>query len=347
MFDVITIGTATRDVFLRSPLFTNIKDPKHFKKMGIISGEATCFALGSKIGIEEPVAEIGGAAVNAAITFSKQGFKTAALFKIGDDETGKSIIQKLKTEKIANLGVVDKKIKTAYSAILLSPDGERTILTYRGASEAIKEKEIPFHKLKSKWAYISPSQMNFNLVKKIIDRFHKQKTFIALNPSSLMIKIGVKKLFPVLKKIKVLILNREEASYLTGINYDKKERIFRKLNEAVGGIFLMTDGKNGAWVSDNKNLYQATAFKPSKAIDETGSGDAFGSGFVAGLMRKNEECRKNLCNRGNIEYAVRLASANAASNIEQIGAQTGILTRKEFKQNRKWKKLPIKITKIM
>ncbi len=348
IYDIITIGTATRDVFLRSPLFRGeIKDQKELKKLGIKSGEATCFGLGSKIGIEEPVVEIGGAGINAAVTFAKQGLKTAAFFKIGNDEAGKSIIQKLKTEKIGNLGIVDKKVKTAYSAILLSPESERTILTYRGASETVKEKEIPFGKFKSKWAYISPSNMNFNLVEKIVNHFYNQKSLIAVNPSSAMIKMGLKKLAPVLKKTAVLVLNREEAAYLTGIDYNNKEEMFKKLDAIVGGIFVMTDGEKGAWISDNENIYSVETFKNKQRLDKTGAGDSFGSGFVAGLMLKNEKCEKGSCSPDNILYAARLASANATSNVEQIGAETGILTKKDYETNKRWKNLEIKIKKII
>ncbi|MEK7149604.1 MAG: carbohydrate kinase family protein [Patescibacteria group bacterium] len=346
MFDVITIGTATRDVFLRSLLFKGeIKNKKELKKLGIHAEEAACFGLGSKIGIKEPIMEIGGAAVNAATTFAKQGFKTAAFLKIGDDEAGKSIVQKLKKEKIFDLSVIDKKTKTAFSAILLSPDSERTILTYRGASETVKENEIPFNKFKSKWVYISPSKINFNLVKKIINYFYKQKILIALNPSSLMLEQGIKKLAPIFKKTKVLILNREEASYLTKMDYNNKEAMFKKLDEVIGGIFVMTDGAKGAWVSDNKNLYQIGVFTSKKVIDKTGAGDAFGSGFVSGLIRKGEKCDKGLCSADKIEYASRIATANATSCVEKIGAIPGILTKNEFEKDGRWKKINIKITR--
>ena len=89
MFDIITIGTATRDVFLTSPLFKVLRDKKHLPKIGFPTGEAQCFTLGGKIEINETVFTTGGGATNAAITFSRHGLKTAALIKIGRDETGR------------------------------------------------------------------------------------------------------------------------------------------------------------------------------------------------------------------------------------------------------------------
>ncbi|MBI5079261.1 carbohydrate kinase family protein [Candidatus Wolfebacteria bacterium] len=342
MYDVITIGTATRDVFSTSPLFKIVKDPKHLQKMGFPTGEAQCFALGGKIEVGAPVLTTGGGATNAAVTFARQELKSAALVKIGDDESASAIINELKKEKIAPFAVVKKNASTAYSTILLAPSGERTILVYRGASEDLKTDEIPFDNLKARWAYIVPGKIPFAVIENIVNHFSKNKTMIAFNPSKHFIEMGLKKLKPLLTKIKVVILNREEAASLTGVNYENEKEIFRKLDEAVAGIAVMTDGGKGVLISDGHAIYSAGVFKEKFVADRTGAGDAFGSGFVAGLAQKKENCRKGLCRPFNIEYAARLGSANATSVIEKIGAKAGILTKKEFEKDARWKRLPMK-----
>ena len=110
MYDVITIGTATRDVFLTSPLFKIVRDPRHLQKMGFPTGEAQCFALGGKIEISAPVLTTGGGATNAAVSFSRQKLKTAALVKIGDDESANSIINELKNEAITPFVIAKKTL---------------------------------------------------------------------------------------------------------------------------------------------------------------------------------------------------------------------------------------------
>ena len=143
MFDVITIGTATRDVFLTSSLFKVLKDKAHLKKIGFKTGEAECFAMGSKLEIERPAVTVGGGAANAAVTFARQNFRTAAIMKVGDDDLGEGIVNDLKKEKITTFVAKDKENGTAYSTILLTPGGERTILVYRGASGNFKKREVP------------------------------------------------------------------------------------------------------------------------------------------------------------------------------------------------------------
>ena len=340
-FDVITIGTATMDVFLTSRFFKVLKDRKHLEKIGFFVGEAQCFALGSKMEIDKPIFTTGGGATNAAVTFSRQGLKTAVIAKIGNDGAGSQILKELEKEKIKLFFAEDKNKGTAYSTILLEPKGERTILVYRGASEDLKERDIPFGDLNGQWIYISPGKIDLSLLKKIVDYYFKKGSLIAINPSKNFIEAGIKKLEPILRKTKLFILNREEASYFTGIPYDNEAEIFRSLDRIVKGIVAMTDGKNGAMVSDGFNIYKSKNFKEKIIIDRTGAGEAFASGFVTGLIRQGEKCEKGLCERFNIEYAVRCGAANATSVIERVGAKAGILTKNEFEKNKRWKILEI------
>ena len=304
MYDIITIGSATRDVFLTSPFFKVLRDTKHLSKIGFKTGEAQCFALGSKIEIGPPILTTGGGATNAATAFSRQGLKTATLIKIGKDESGEAVLNELKKEKITPFAVIEKNFPTAYSMILLAPSGERTILVYRGASENLKIQEIPFERLKSQWVYISPGKISFEVIEKIFNHFSKNKTLIAFNPSGYFIEMGVKKLKPLLAKSKVVILNREEAARLTSVDYQKEKEIFKKLDEFTPGIAAMTDAEKGVLVSDGFRIYQAGIFsdkgvclpvrqgKEKSVIDRTGAGDAFASGFVAGLIQKKKNARK-------------------------------------------------------
>jgi sugar/nucleoside kinase (ribokinase family) len=305
------------DVFLSSPA-----------KIG--KEKCQCLPLGAKMEISEPVFATGGGATNAAVTFARQGFKTASLFKIGKDLAGEEVIREMKKEKVSALEIKDGKLKTDYSAILVADSGERTILNYRGASANLKESEIPFNSLSAKWVYVSPGNLPFETIKKIFSHFSKNGANIAFNPSRRYLDMGIKKLEPLLNMTKVVLLNREEASELTGITYEKEKELFERLDKAVKGIAVMTEGPKGLVISDGKTVYRGGIFKNKKIVDRTGAGDSFGSGFVAGLMRKN-----------NIEYAIRLGLANATSVIEHFGAKKGIISKSEFQTSKRWKSIRI------
>lgn len=334
-FDVLTIGTATRDVFLRSPLFKVVNDPAHLRKLGFPTGEAQCFALGAKIQVEAPVLTVGGGAANASVAFARQGFKTGIVVGIGKDVNGIAALAALQREKVKTFPIYDPVQMTGYSVILLSPLGERTILHYRGASRDVKGTEPLWNRIRAEWIYISPGGIPFAAMLKIVKRFRKSGAKIAINPSSEYLKLGANKLMPLLSSLDMILLDREEAAYLTGVPYEDDRGIFRKFDRLVKGIAVMTDGPRGVKVSDGKKIYHAGTFREKRIADRTGAGDAFGSGFVAGLIRK----------KGDIEYAIRLGSANATSVVEKVGAQAGILRRSEF-ANRRWSSLPVKITAL-
>lgn len=323
MFDIITIGTATRDVFLRSTKFKVLRDPEHLKKLGFVTGEAECFALGGKLAVEAPVFAFGGGAANAGVTFARQGFKTGAVVKIGDDESGSALVAHLKKEKVTPLAARDKTTGTAYSVVLLTASGERTILSYRGASETLARRDIPWKKLSARWAYITPGALPMMLMREIVAFLKKQGTSVAMNPSGAYAAMGAEKLKPLLSLLDVVIVNREEAALLTGFDFSKERRIFKRFDDLVPGLAVVTDGPRGAKVSDGRYLYTAETFKEKRLADRTGAGDAFGSGFVAGLIAKHD-----------IHYALRLASANATAVVEAVGAQSGILARKGFTASR-------------
>lgn len=331
MFDVLTIGTATRDVFLLSPLFKVLRDVKHLQKLGFKTGEAECFALGSKIEVERTVFGVGGGATNSAVTFSRQGFRTAALVKLGADEAGEAVLKSLKKEKIVPIALKSASDGTGYSTILLTRGGERTILVYRGVSDDFKKEEIPWRKLKSKWAYIASGEIPLPLMKNIVSHLKNNGAKLAMNPSKFYLNLDKSKLKEIFSYLDVVIVNREEASYLTGIDYKNERGIFSKFDEFIQGIAVMTDGASGALVSDGRYIYRAGKFSEKKLVDRTGAGDAFGSGFVAGLMQEND-----------INYALRLASANATSVVERIGTQAGILKKADFNEKR-WKYLDLDI----
>ncbi len=336
-YDVVTIGTATFDVYLRGYQNLEVKN----NGLGL-----QCFPLGAKIETRSLEFSSGGGATNTAFTFAKQGLKTACVFEIGLDEFGKMVLQEQKKQKISVFPKLDRKKPTAFSTVLIDNFGERTILVHRGASGDLRLNEIPFSKIKTKWVYLVPGGIRLSELEKIMTRFKKSGAKIAINLAKNQIQLGLKKLEKVLRFSDVMLLNQEEAAYLTGLPRKQEKNIFQKLDKYVPGILVMTEGPKGLKVSDSKHIWRASIFKEKEVIDRSGAGDAFGSGFIAGLIQKNESCQKRGCDINKISYAIRLGSANATAMVETLGVKTGILTKKEFQTQKRWGKLDIKVEKI-
>ena len=346
MFDVISIGTAVRDAFV---VLKDVKDEnvQVIKDRRFKTGKAVAFSHGSKISIPSIVFTTGGGATNAATTFGRQGFNAACFCVVGADVSGETIMRELRTERVRFLFKrdPDKGHKTGYSIILLSPSGERTILTYRGASEDLRPAMIPWEKMASRWLYLAPlGGAAPEVFADIMRKARLKKMTVAVNPSAKTLKRGLAWFSRAMKGAAVLILNEEEAAYLTGMPYGADKKIFRKLDRAVGGIVVMTKGPKGVVVSDGTRIYAAGVFKEKAVVDRTGAGDAFGSGFVAGLIRrqKGKAFRLENVTPADIHYAIRLGSANGTSVVEHIGAKEGILSARQMREQR-WQSLKISI----
>ncbi|MGB9848141.1 MAG: carbohydrate kinase family protein [Minisyncoccia bacterium] len=337
MFDIISIGSATRDGFFEGIPFVVVNDNR-FKV-----GKGIALPYGGKVKVPKVTFTTGGGGTNTAVTFARQGFKTACICRVGKDVSGEEIIRNLKSEKINTQWVqIDKKTPTAYSVIFLTESGERTILSYKGAGENISEKEIPWQKLKTRWLYLNSLGGNLNLLKKALQFAYQQNIFVAANPGSGELE-NLKQHKELLKYFDIFIVNQEEASYLTDIPYHQEEKVFQKLDELIQGLAVMTKGPAGVSVSDGKNLWQAGVYPEKKIVDRTGAGDAFASGFVSVFASEKikKDRYRSIFNPEKIEEAIKRGSANGTSVVEYVGAKTGILTKDGLQQKR-WKKLPIK-----
>lgn len=337
MFDAATIGSATRDIFLETELVT-------IKRRDLIRG-AYLLPVGEKLKIEKAVLAIGGNAVNAAVTFSRQGLRTICAAAVGNDAAGLELGHFLEKEKINPFLKIDKKLPTAHSILLLD-EGERTILGYAGASNNFVLTPSDLKKMQAKWWHVSLSGHSIVFFKKIISFAEKNKIAVSFNPTGHHLSRNRKEILANLPKIGLLTLNREEAAKLTGISFRRPEEVFKKLDKKMPGILAITDGRNGAVVSDNRFVYEAGIFANKKIVDRTGAGDAFASGLVAGLLRQGIG-KNDLANimPEKIKEALRLAMANAAAKVEKIGANNGVLTKREFSFPR-WQSLAVRVKKI-
>ncbi len=318
---VISIGAAVQDVFLGGKVLAAKRDVR-------TNNYVEQFPLGAKLELDNIHFDTGGGATNAAVTFARQGLHASFGGKIGRDPAGAEIIRVLKREGIDTKHVaVDEKNGTGYSALLVAPNGERTILNYRGASHNIKPSDFHKHIIEADWMYISSLAGNMELLKRLLVHAHKHNIKVALNPGhGELTHVG--KLRSYLKGVDVLMANWQEMQILFGGE--------KPTQTIVNGMpfvsyFVMTDGPNGSYATDGDVIYHAGQYKNVKVIDRTGAGDAFCSGFVATLAKG-----------GTIEQALTFGSANSTSVVQEIGAKPGILHGTKGVGRMKIRKLSIK-----
>ncbi len=307
MFDVITIGSALRDVYLKSKYFKAKRDPVSPTNLDLV------LPLGSKVNVDNIIFETGGGATNAAVTFARQGLRAACIARVGDDPGGKVVTESLEKEGVnTDLVYKDKENYTGYSLILVTPSGDRTVLVYRGASSNITEHMIPRKKLDTKWIFISSLAGRVDILCHVVEWADEHNINTAVIPGAQELKKGAKALGPVFAKADLVIMNREEAAEITGVDFSEKEKIVHKMCLLARGVGVITDARNGAIACDNESFYHIGTHD-NPALDRTGAGDAFASGFVAGLIKYE-----------NVEGALELAADNASNVVNYFGAKKGI-----------------------
>ncbi len=333
MFDVITIGSATMDVFVECDDANIVSASTKYAKTDFM-----CYPYGAKIEVTDFASNVGGGGVNTALNFANLGFKTSAICKIGDDIYSKGIINALEKSSLDLSNIIqDKTVSTGFSIILLSFQRDRTVLAQRGANSTLKKSEMNFEAIKqAKFLYIAPLSGESNRVLTSIVEFAEENGVkTCFNASTASIKRGFEYIKKIIDTAEVVVMNKEEASMCTKIEVrpDSRKEIFskelihpdiikmlKKLKVGKEQIIVITDGNNGAYAYDGKNFYQCPPF-PAKVVSTLGAGDAFSSTFCAEFNRNNSS---------DIGRSLMYASVNSASVVSNFGASEGFLTFEEI-----------------
>lgn len=334
MYDFITIGSATVDAFVECDDADIVSVSTKTMKT-----EFMAYPYGAKLEIDSFNTAVGGGGLNAAANLANLGFNTSAIFKIGEDFQGKSIMKRVQDANVNTDNIiVSKDEMSGFSIILLSFQGNRTVLAHRGTNGTIKDKEINYEAIKnSKWIYVAPLNGKSGAVLDKIAQFAEENnTNIIINPGSSSLKKGIKYFEKILATAEVVLLNKEEASLVTKIEVrpDTKEEHFSKevihpdiksmldkLKNMGAKIVIITDGKHGVYANDGNKYYRCPEF-PANVVSTLGAGDAFSSTFVGALEYT----------KWDIEKSLKMASVNAASVVSNFGAQEGFLKFEEIEQ---------------
>lgn len=339
MCEVITIGSATMDVFVESDDANIVSVYTKNKKSEFMS-----YPYGAKVEIEDFTSQVGGGGVNSACNFANLGFNTSVIFKIGDDIYSEGILESFKDKNIDLSNIIqDFKVSTGFSIILVSFQGDRTVLAHRGANAQIKKKDINFEAIKSaKLLYIAPLNGDSTKVLDDIVNFAKDNDVkVCFNAGTSSIKKGFGYMKKILENAHIVVMNKEEASMATQIQVrpdtkDEKfsqelihpdiKEMFKKLKVRDYQAIIITDGNKGSYAYNGKQYYYCPVFD-GPVVSTLGAGDAFASTICATLAKFGT----------GLERALMYASVNSAGVVSAFGATQGLLSFEEIEERLKLK----------
>ncbi len=309
-YDIVSIGDCAIDSFIEVKEATLDNCDKNHDHCDL------AFRFGDKIPYESLTVLSAGNANNAAVGMSRLGMKAGFYGTIGNDANGEIILNKLKSEKVDTKLVSVQKGAQTNSHYVLVYHHDRTIL--------IKHQDYIYKLPKgldsTKWIYLTSVGKKglaiHDEVARMLERYPDIK--MSFNPGTFQLRMGMKKLAPLMKRSEILCLNKEEAQGLVGGDVNDVKTLAEKLHKAGPKIVVVTDALKGSYCLADGQFYQMGIY-PHKPVEATGAGDAFATGFTAARMQ-------NL----SVTEALRWGSRNGANVATMVGPQAGLVTKKQM-----------------
>ncbi len=247
--------------------------------------EAEFKKLLSSLKIEETIS--GGSVANSIVGLSQLGNKVGFIGKVSDDDLGKKYEEGLKKENVKFFYSKKKEsIPTGTCLILITPDSERTMITFLGTAGKINENDIDESSVKSsEILFLEGYLWDEGEPKKAFEKAINNANKVAMSLSDLFCVERHKSNFLELvkNKLDITFANEQEIMSLIGVNkFDEVISFAKETNKLI----VITRGEKGAIAINKNEIEQCSAKKNLRIKDLTGAGDLFAGGFLHGLINK-------------------------------------------------------------
>jgi len=312
-FDAVGIGNPMLDVLVR------VED-KTIEELGFVKG---MFNLVSKEKSDEIMEKVrthgfevdaGDATANCLAGLANLGCNCGFIGKIGSDDRGEEYIKKSERSGINSLMSKSNEVPTGMVIALITPDSQRTFVTFLGASLTLKVDDIPDDVIEnSSYLHITGYQIddpNLLLVaKEALKRAKGAGVKISIDVADKGVVARNKEILSniINEMADVVFLNEEEGAVYTGkSDFEEMIKELAPLAETV----CLKIGAEGSYVAHRGVIEKIPPVKV-KAQDTTGAGDSYASGVLYGLIRGLP-----------IPITGKIASTISAHIVGKIGART-------------------------
>ena len=247
--------------------------------------EAEFKKLLSTLKIEENVS--GGSVANSIVGLSQLGNKVGFIGKVSDDDLGIKYEEGLKKENVEYFYSKKKEIiPTGTCLILITPDSERTMITFLGTAGKINENDIDTNAVKnSEILFLEGYLWDEGEPKKAFEKAINYSNKVAMSLSDLFCVGRHKPHFLDLVKNKLDITFANEQEIMSLINGKKFEDVI-EFAKKINRLLVVTRGDKGAVAINNNEVTECSAKINLKIKDLTGAGDLFAGGFLHGYINK-------------------------------------------------------------
>ncbi len=308
---VLGIGNAIVDVICKVKEDFIIKNNLQKSTMKLVN-ELDFKKLMSNLKIDNTVS--GGSVANSIVGLSQLGNNVGFIGKVSDDELGNKYEKGLKSEKVSFFYSKKKEIiPTGTCLILITPDSERTMVTFLGTAGKISKNDIDVDAVKkSEILFLEGYLWDKGDPKDAFEMAIKNSNMSAMTLSDLFCVERHKSHFLELVKHKLDITFANEQEIISLIDAKKFEEVI-EFSKKTKKLIVITRGDKGALAIKNDDVVECLAKKNLKIIDLTGAGDLFASGFLHGQI-----------NGKTLKESLEKGSEMSSKIIQTIGARLNL-----------------------
>jgi sugar/nucleoside kinase (ribokinase family) len=253
----------------------------------------------------------GGSACNSIVAASSFGADAFYAGKVASDEDGGFFVKDLNAAGVTFHRIKPKQGITGKCLVMVTPDAERTMNTFLGASLDLTHDEVEKQELAaSQWLYMEgylvTDDERTHVAQEAMEFARKNgvKTAISLS-DPFVVQVFAQNMAKVIGSgVDLLFCNQDEALSYTNSN---------SLDDAIEGLksiaktFVITQGENGATAFDGAQVTSVPGVA-TEAVDTNGAGDMFAGAFLYAITSGQ-----------NYEWALGFANAAAARVVSQFG----------------------------
>ena len=259
--------------------------------------------------IEQTVA--GGSVANSIVGLSQLGNNVSFIGKVNNDDLGDKYEKSLTKEKVKYFyNKKEEAVPTGTCLILITPDSERTMVTFLGIAGKINEKDIDEKAVKeSKMIFLEGYLWDEGDPKSAFDKAMLFANKIAMTLSDQFCVERHKNSFLDLVKNKLDIAFANEQEIKSLINTKNFEDVVT-FGKQIKKLLVITRGSKGSVAIFNEEVIECDSKKNLDIVDLTGAGDLFAAGFLHGHIN-------NLSIKQSLEKGTEMSS----KIIQRVGAR--------------------------
>ena len=230
----------------------------------------------------------GGSGANAAAWLAHAGIETHFVARVGDDPLGRMLEEELTQAGVKTHLARDAELETGKVVVLVSGDGERAMITSRGAGENLRPDDLPLNAFRPNThlhlsGYLFSGGTRRGTAFEALRQARRARMTVSVDPSSttLLEELGPARFLGLTRGADLLFPNREEGALLAGTK-DIDEALNALLDYCPAVVLKL--GPEGAAYGAGDVRARAPAEPVARVVDTTGAGDALCAGFLAAWL---------------------------------------------------------------